>query len=73
MLRKALPQTGEYDFNVHIMDFKPGEFLNIKVNGVKLSLYGLCGRVFTLRHNSNRGLRQICCCYAASFVAQGVL
>ncbi|KAK3243374.1 hypothetical protein CYMTET_46969, partial [Cymbomonas tetramitiformis] len=29
-LRKLLPQTEEYDFNIHIMDFKPGQFLNVK-------------------------------------------
>jgi len=29
-LRKLLPQTSDYDFNIHIMDFKPGEFLNVK-------------------------------------------
>jgi (S)-ureidoglycine aminohydrolase len=29
-LRKLLPQTGEYDFNVHVMDFLPGEHLNVK-------------------------------------------
>lgn len=30
-LRKLLPQTADYDFNVHIMDFKPGEYLYVKV------------------------------------------
>ncbi len=30
-LRKLLPQTADYDFNVHVMDFKPGEFLYVKV------------------------------------------
>lgn len=30
-LRKLLPQTPDYDFNVHVMDFQPGEFLNVKV------------------------------------------
>ena len=30
LLRKLLPQTGEYDFNVHVMDFLPGEYLNVK-------------------------------------------
>ena len=30
LLRKLLPQTPNYDFNVHIMDFAPGEFLNVK-------------------------------------------
>lgn len=29
-LRKLLPPTPVYDFNVHIMDFKPGEYLNVK-------------------------------------------
>jgi hypothetical protein len=31
VLRKMLPQTLEYDFNIHIMDFKPGEHLVVKV------------------------------------------
>lgn len=30
-LRKLLPQNATYDFNVHVMDFLPGEFLNVKV------------------------------------------
>mmetsp|Transcript_11075 Transcript_11075/g.30962 ORF Transcript_11075/g.30962 Transcript_11075/m.30962 type:complete len:333 (-) Transcript_11075:82-1080(-) len=29
-LRKCLPEQEEYDFNIHVMDFEPGEFLNIK-------------------------------------------
>ncbi|XP_050230049.1 (S)-ureidoglycine aminohydrolase isoform X2 [Mercurialis annua] len=29
-LRKLLPQSLHYDFNIHIMDFQPGEFLNVK-------------------------------------------
>ncbi len=29
-LRKLLPQTADYDFNVHIMDFNPGEYLWVK-------------------------------------------
>ncbi|KAJ3671436.1 hypothetical protein LUZ60_007515 [Juncus effusus] len=29
-LRKLLPTSTSYDFNIHIMDFKPGEFLNVK-------------------------------------------
>ncbi|XP_026432600.1 (S)-ureidoglycine aminohydrolase-like [Papaver somniferum] len=29
-LRKLLPMSAAYDFNVHIMDFQPGEFLNVK-------------------------------------------
>lgn len=30
VLRKLLPQTADYDFNVHVMDFRPGEHLNVK-------------------------------------------
>ncbi|KAF2299170.1 hypothetical protein GH714_030893 [Hevea brasiliensis] len=30
-LRKLLPPSLPYDFNIHIMDFQPGEFLNVKV------------------------------------------
>ncbi|KAF3530271.1 hypothetical protein DY000_02038796 [Brassica cretica] len=29
-LRKLLPASLAYDFNIHIMDFQPGEFLNVK-------------------------------------------
>jgi len=29
-LRKLLPATSVYDFNIHVMDFQPGEFLNVK-------------------------------------------
>ena len=29
-LRKLLPQTGDYDFNIHVMDFLPGQHLNVK-------------------------------------------
>ncbi|KAJ8768446.1 hypothetical protein K2173_021599 [Erythroxylum novogranatense] len=29
-LRKLLPESSIYDFNIHIMDFQPGEFLNVK-------------------------------------------
>ena len=29
-LRKLLPTTPEYDFNMHVMDFQPGEFLMVK-------------------------------------------
>uniref|UniRef100_A0A7N1A774 Cupin type-2 domain-containing protein n=1 Tax=Kalanchoe fedtschenkoi TaxID=63787 RepID=A0A7N1A774_KALFE len=29
-LRKLLPASSAYDFNVHIMDFQPGEYLNVK-------------------------------------------
>ncbi len=37
LLRKLLPQTADYDFNVHVMDFLPGEFLNVKVRSNLLS------------------------------------
>lgn len=30
ILRKLLPQTSYYDFNIHVMDFLPGEYLNVK-------------------------------------------
>ena len=30
-LRKLLPTAPEYDFNVHVMDFAPGQFLVTKV------------------------------------------
>ncbi|KAK9813122.1 hypothetical protein WJX72_009410 [[Myrmecia] bisecta] len=30
VLRKLLPQTADFDFNIHIMDFRPGEYLNVK-------------------------------------------
>ncbi|KAK9127650.1 hypothetical protein Syun_016447 [Stephania yunnanensis] len=29
-LRKLLPTSPPYDFNIHIMDFQPGEYLNVK-------------------------------------------
>ncbi|XP_052209511.1 (S)-ureidoglycine aminohydrolase [Diospyros lotus] len=29
-LRKLLPASVAYDFNIHIMDFQPGEYLNVK-------------------------------------------
>lgn len=29
-LRKLLPTSAPYDFNIHVMDFQPGEFLNVK-------------------------------------------
>lgn len=29
-LRKLLPAGAPYDFNIHVMDFLPGEFLNVK-------------------------------------------
>lgn len=30
VLRKLLPTSEEYDFNIHVMDFEPGDFLNVK-------------------------------------------
>lgn len=30
VLRKLLPQTSDFDFNIHVMDFLPGEHLNVK-------------------------------------------
>ncbi|XP_070679519.1 (S)-ureidoglycine aminohydrolase-like [Malus domestica] len=29
-LRKLMPASISYDFNIHIMDFQPGEYLNVK-------------------------------------------
>jgi (S)-ureidoglycine aminohydrolase len=29
-LRKLMPATDDYDFNIHVMDFKPGQYLYIK-------------------------------------------
>lgn len=29
-LRKLLPGDASYDFNIHVMDFEPGEYLNVK-------------------------------------------
>jgi (S)-ureidoglycine aminohydrolase len=29
-LQKLLPTNSIYDFNIHVMDFQPGEFLNVK-------------------------------------------
>ena len=29
-LRKLMPNTMEHDFNIHVMDFEPGEYLNVK-------------------------------------------
>uniref|UniRef100_A0A1D1ZJC2 Uncharacterized protein ylbA n=3 Tax=Magnoliopsida TaxID=3398 RepID=A0A1D1ZJC2_9ARAE len=29
-LRKLLPASAAYDFNIHMMDFQPGEYLNVK-------------------------------------------
>lgn len=30
VLHKLLPTSEEYDFNIHVMDFEPGDFLNVK-------------------------------------------
>ncbi|KAI5062821.1 hypothetical protein GOP47_0021368 [Adiantum capillus-veneris] len=30
VLRKLLPTSEVYDFNIHVMDFEPGDFLNVK-------------------------------------------
>lgn len=30
VLRKLMPATDEYDFNIHVMDFQPGQYLYIK-------------------------------------------
>ena len=30
-LRKLMPQQPQYDFNIHVMDFQPGESLYVKV------------------------------------------
>lgn len=30
VLRKLLPATQDYDFNIHVMDFQAGEYLNVK-------------------------------------------
>ena len=37
-LRKLLPQTADYDFNVHVMDFQPGEYLYVKVGNTATCL-----------------------------------
>ena len=29
-LRKLLPHTADYDFNIHVMDFLPGQHLSVK-------------------------------------------
>jgi (S)-ureidoglycine aminohydrolase len=38
-LRKLLPETADYLFNIHIMDFNPGEHL--KVHEVHYNQHGL--------------------------------
>lgn len=30
VLRKLLPASDEYDFNIHVMDFEPGQYLYVK-------------------------------------------
>jgi (S)-ureidoglycine aminohydrolase len=30
VLRKLLPGTSDYDFNIHVMDFEPGQYLYVK-------------------------------------------
>lgn len=45
VLRKLLPATTDYDFNIHVMDFNPGEFLNVKVWCFFESTAGYCGAV----------------------------
>lgn len=32
VLRKLLPLTEDFDFNIHVMDFNPGEYLVVKVS-----------------------------------------
>lgn len=44
VLRKLLPMTTEYDFNVHVMDFNPGEYLQVKV-GRRCSVSGAWSNV----------------------------
>ena len=48
-LRKLLPQTPDYDFNIHVMDFQPGEYLYVKVGsaaaccrGMMLHCHSMC-------------------------------
>ena len=41
VLRKLLPQTADYDFNIHIMDFRPGEYLYVKVCWLSLTTLSL--------------------------------
>lgn len=39
VLQKLLPQTADYDFNIHIMDFRPGEYLYVKVRRLPSHLW----------------------------------
>ena len=40
-LRKLLPQTADYDFNIHVMDFQPGEYLYVKVGSAATCCRGV--------------------------------
>jgi glyoxylate utilization-related uncharacterized protein len=43
-LKKLLPQTLEFDVNFHVMDFNPGEHLNVKeIHYNQHGGAGLCG------------------------------
>lgn len=39
-LRKLIPTSISYDFNIHIMDFEPGEYLNVKKTYMEQSIWG---------------------------------
>lgn len=41
-LRKLLPSSDAYDFNVHVMDFRPGEALYVKASCAHLHLLWDC-------------------------------
>ena len=75
-LRKLLPTSAEYDFNMHVMTFEPGEFLTVKEvhynqHGLLLlegqGVYrladkwcGCCARAFRGATTADR----FCCCLA---------
>ena len=40
-LRKLMPPQPQYDFNIHVMDFQPGESLYVKVGGLHCTVWGL--------------------------------
>lgn len=80
VLRKLLPQTVDYDFNVHVMDFMPGEYLNVKEvhynQHGKCSLAGphsaphsahvwSCSLGDMLTLSLRVALSQVCCCCRA--------
>ena len=44
-LRKLMPPQPQYDFNIHVMDFQPGESLHVKVGGPRRSGCGLSSAV----------------------------